>query len=117
MIPDPLSVTCSFCDAKPGQRCMMLSDWARKPHRARVKLATAVAAHADPALDAYPGFGPASPCGFCGVLPQRHRVVDAIAGMLAGGEDPEVVAEDYGVSMEAVEAVHGWAARWPGAWT
>ena len=64
----------------------MVSDWARKPHASRVRLAHAVAAHADPALDAF--LPPLGPCGVCGVpgLDQRHRVVDAIAEALAAGE-------------------------------
>jgi hypothetical protein len=72
-----------------------------------VRLATAIAAHADRALDEF--FPLVGPCGLCGVpgLPQRHRVVDAIAGRLAAGEDPGVVAEDYGLPFAAVEAVSG----------
>lgn len=116
MNADPLSVTCSFCDAVPGQRCMMFSDWARKPHAARKRLALALAAHADPALDAF--FPPIGPCGLCGVkgLDQRHRVIDAIAEQLAAGEGPDVVAADYGLAPEALDAVAAWAERWPGVW-
>jgi hypothetical protein len=111
---DPLTAPCSHCEAKPGQRCMMLSDWARKPHVRRVRLATALAAHADPALDAL--FPKVGRCGFCGLFDQRHRVIDSMAGMLAAGEDPEVVAEEFGRTPEAVQAVQEWAKRWPGAW-
>lgn len=95
---------------------MAVCDWARKPHAARVKLAAAVQAHADPVLDEH--FPKIGPCGLCGVpgLDQCHRVVDAIAGMLEAGEDPDVVAEEFGVGMAAVKAVTAWAARWPGAW-
>jgi len=96
---------------------MMLSDWARKPHAKRQRLALILAAHADPALGEF--FPPGSPtCGLCGTpgLPQRHRVVDAIAGSLAAGEFPEDAAEEYGVSEEAVHAVAWWMTRWPGAW-
>ena len=113
-----LTLRCPWCDAIPGQRCMMLSDWARRPHAARSRLGLAVAAHADPALDGWPQFGPVSPCGLCGVpgLPQRHRVVDGIAGMLAAGESPEVTGDEHGVPPEAVLVVRDWAKRWPGAW-
>jgi hypothetical protein len=81
-----------------------------------IRLAAVVRAHADPALNAH--FPPVGPCGICGVpgLPQRHRVVDAIAGRLAAGENPGGVAEDYGVTPEAIEAVRAWMERWPGAW-
>jgi hypothetical protein len=43
-------------------------------------------------------------------------VVYAIAGMLAAGEDAEVVAGEFGVPVDAVAAVQEWARRWPGAW-
>jgi hypothetical protein len=79
--------------------------------------ALAAAAHADPALDAYPELGPVSPCGLCGSgLPQRHRMVDAIAGRLAAGEGEEDVAADYLFSLEVVAAIRAWMVRWPGAW-
>ncbi len=80
------------------------------------RIALAVAAHSDPALD---GVMPAiGPCGLCGVpgLPQRHRVIDAVAGMLEAGECPEDIAEDYGLTVEAVGVVREWMGRWPGAW-
>ena len=114
--PDPLTVGCAHCGAEPGQRCGTISDWARKPHAVRLKLALALAAHADPALDAF--FPPMGPCGLCNVpgLDQRHRVVDAIAGGLEAGEGADEVAEDYGVSREAVDAVLAWSRRWVGAW-
>jgi len=114
--PDPLSVTCPRCEEPPGNRCGTINAYSRRPHVARVKLALAHAAHADTALDAW--FSRTNPCGICGVpgMPQRHRVVDAIAGMLAAGENPQVVAEQYGVTAGAVRAVQAWAARWPGAW-
>lgn len=75
-----------------------------------------IEAHADPALDEH--FPRVGPCGLCGTpgLDQRHRVVDAIAGRLDAGEGPEEVAGDYLLSVEAVEAVEAWAAKWPGAW-
>jgi phage terminase large subunit GpA-like protein len=113
---DPLMVTCPHCGSEPGIRCGTVSDWARKPHKARVKLALVLAAHADPALDGW--FAKQGACGICGVpgLPQRHRVVDAIAGALAAGEDREDVAGEYGVTAAAIQAVASWAERWPGAW-
>lgn len=91
---------------------------ARRPHKARVRLALAMAAHADPALDEWPQLGPTSPCGLCGSgLPQRHRIVDAIAEHLEAGEDPEDIADEFGFfPPEAVVTVREWAARWPGAW-
>jgi len=96
---------------------MMVSDWARKPHKARVKLAVVLAAHADPALDEFfPHHGPCLLCGTPG-LGARHRVIDAIAGQLAAGEDPEVVAMEMDRTDEAVAAVAAWAQRWPGAWS
>ena len=75
-----------------------------------------VAAHADPSLDAF--FPMRNQCQLCAVpgMPQRHRVVDAIAGHLAAGECEGDVAEEMGVSLDAVMAVTSWAARWPGAW-
>jgi hypothetical protein len=93
---------------------MMVSDYARKPHAARRKLALALAAHADPALGEF--FPHRGPCGFCGFPEARHRVIDAIAGMLEAGEDPDVVAEEHGASLEAVLMVRVWMQRWPGAW-
>ena len=113
---DPLTARCPHCEAAPGQRCMMRSDWARKPHARRVRLAQALAAHADPSLDAF--FPPLGPCGVCGIpgLDQRHRRVDAIAGALAAGETEQDVMDDLGVSLDAVMAVAAWAAKWPGAW-
>jgi hypothetical protein len=114
---DPLTAPCSWCGAKVGERCGTLSDWARKPHAVRAKLALALAAHADPALDAF--FARRGQCALCAEpgLDQRHRVVDAIAGMLEAGEDAADVASEYGLSLDAVYAVSAWAARWPGAWS
>lgn len=117
MTPDPLTVTCPHCLAQAGDRCCTYKDaLAGRPHKQRVSLAFAVAAHADPALGAF--FPPIGPCGICGVpgMPQRHRVVDAIAGGLEAGEGDEDVAVDYGLPMAAMEAVRAWMARWPGAW-
>lgn len=121
--PDPLAVKCPYCRASAGERCGVrgFGTWraspAVRPHKGRLRAALAMAAHADPALDAFPGLGPVSPCGLCGSgLPQRHRVVDAIAGHLAAGEAPEDLAEEYGVSRRAVRAVALVMARWPGEW-
>lgn len=116
MTPDPLTVRCSHCGAEPGQRCMMISDWARRPHAVRLKLALALAAHSDPALDEF--FPHHGPCLLCCVpgLGARHRVIDGIAGMLEAGEDPDVTADEHGVSREAVDAVMAWSQRWVGAW-
>lgn len=113
---DPLTVACSHCDAEPGQRCMAVSDWARKPHAVRRRDALAIAAHADPVLDEVRL--DRGPCLLCGVkgLGARHRDIDAIAGSLAAGDDPETCAEEYGVSLEAVGVVQAWAEKWPGAW-
>lgn len=114
---DPLAVPCMHCGAEPGGRCMMISAYARKPHAVRVKLALVLAAHADPALDAF--FPKLGPCGICSTpgLDQRHRVVDAIAERLEADEDyPEDVAGEFGVTPEAVEAVALWMVAWPGAW-
>jgi len=41
---DPLTIDCPHCGATAGQRCMMVSDWARKPHAARIKAAAALGA-------------------------------------------------------------------------
>lgn len=112
----PLSVSCSSCGAGAGQDCTTRSGFPARPHRQRARLALVLAAHADPALDAF--FPPIGPCGLCGTpgLDQRHRVVDAIAGMLEAGEDPEAAAEEYEVPPAAVEAIGLWMQRWPGAW-
>ena len=119
---DPLAVACGYCRAPRGERCGARGPNTRRarpavrPHKRRVQLALAVAAHADPVLGEH--FGPATPCGVCGVagMPQRHRMVDAIAGRLAAGEDLAEVAEDCLVPLAAVEAVSEWAKRWPGVW-
>ncbi len=71
-----------------------------------------LAAHSDPALDeAFPRH-PVSICAFCGWLPQRHRVVDSVAGMLAAGDDQGTVADELGLSAKQVAAVAEWAMRW-----
>ena len=51
-----------------------------------------------------PKIGPCLICGQPGV-DQRHRVLDAVADLLAGGEHPVDVAEDYGIPVDVVEAV------------
>jgi hypothetical protein len=88
---------------------------ARGLHAARLRLSLAIAAHADPLLDgAWPDTGPCQLCGVPG-LGARHRVIDAMAGRMEGGESPGDVAADYGRPLEAVLAVQAWAAKWPGA--
>ena len=122
MTPNVLLIACPYCRAPVGGPCSVRvfgaprPRGARRPHAARVKLALVLAAHADPALDAH--FPKLGPCGLCGVpgLNQRHRVIDAIAGMLEAGEDPDETAREYGMSREAVDAVMTWSRRWPGAW-
>jgi hypothetical protein len=113
---NPLEVRCKYCDAWRDMHCRTATLRIRGPHAVRVRLATVLAAHADPALDEF--FPRVGPCGICGTpgLDQRHRLVDGIAGMLAAGEDPHVTADEHGVTMEAVGAVAAWAGRWPGAW-
>jgi hypothetical protein len=118
MSVDPLTVACPTCRYGIGERCVTSSGWPCSAHQPRRRLALAVAAHADPALDAWPQLGPVSPCGICGCpeLPQRHRMVDAIAERMAAGELPEDMADDYRLPLDAVRTVQAWAARWPGAW-
>lgn len=80
-----------------------------------MNLADRKTAHADPALDAH--FPMVNPCGLCGSgLPQRHRMVDAIAGALEAGETEQDVMDELGVSLDAVIAVTLWMNRYPGAW-
>lgn len=112
----PAAVRCRYCRAFRGQSCTSASMRPCRPHKIRRRDALAVAAHSDPVLDAF--FVQSGPCGLCGVegLGARHRVVDAIAGALAAGEDPETAAWDYNLPPGAVEAVRLWSERWPGAW-
>jgi hypothetical protein len=113
---NPLSAVCPLCRSEVRFRCLKSSGVpAGKPHKRRVKLALALAAHADPLLDA--SFPRVGPCGFCGPqFDQRHRVIDAIAGRLEGGEGREEAAGDYGLPVAAVDVIAAWAKRWPGAW-
>lgn len=113
---NPLTATCPRCDAYPGEVCTTRSGaFTRKPHLRRARLAVALAAHADPSLDAF--FPRLGACGFCGPqFDQRHRVIDAIAGRLEGGEGREEAAGDYGLPVAAVDVIAAWAKRWPGAW-
>lgn len=59
---------------------------------------------------------PRGPCGFCGCDDARHRILDAITGRVDFGEDPGVVAVDYGLPVSVVmEIVLHWdgdADRW-----
>lgn len=65
------------------------------------------AALADPALDPW----------FAGGHPDWKRTaVLSVAGCLAAGDAPAVLAVEFGLPLEAVEAVRDWARRWPGAW-
>ena len=124
MTADPLTARCPYCRAPAGEPCGVRGSVtgrvirpAARPHKARTRLALALAAHADPSLDAF--FPRLGPCGICSVpgLDQRHRVIDAIAANSAAasmtGEPPEDVAGEYGVPVEAVRAVVEWAAKWP----
>lgn len=114
-----LSAYCPHCRAFPAADCVTRDRApARKPHKARVRAALALAAHADPALDALAGLGPTSQCGVCGTpgLPQRHRIVDAIAGRLEAGEGEDDVAADYRLFPEVIEGLKDWMIKWPGAW-
>lgn len=116
---DILSARCPHCRALPGTVCVTRDGTpARKPHKARARDALALAAHTDPALDALAGLGPVSQCGLCGTpgLPQRHRIVDAIAGRLEAGEGEDDVAADYRLFPEVIEALKDWMLKWPGAW-
>lgn len=45
------------------------------------------------------------PCGLCGDPDARHRILDAVAELVRAGDDPAGVAEDYGLTVEAVEAI------------
>lgn len=115
------TVMCPYCRAGIGKRCRV-SGWggrgaeAVRAHKGRIQLAFKVRAYADPLLDAVAL--PASPCGICGVpgLPQRHRVIDAIAGQLEAGEIWEEISGEMDVTMQAIDAVRAWMKRWPGAW-
>ncbi len=54
-------------------------------------------------LDKY--FPPAGPCAFCGHRDKRHRLWDVVMGMSEGGDSAEIIAHDYNLSVEAIEAV------------
>lgn len=118
VITGPLASYCRYCHAAVGRPCRVGYSGrdASRPHKARRDAYRdwLVAAHADPALDVLPW--PATPCGFCGWMPQRHRMIDAIAGMLTAGEDAETVAYEYDVPSGQVAVVASWMTRWPGAW-
>jgi hypothetical protein len=49
------------------------------------------------------------PCGLCGGIEARHRVLDAIAERVRAGEPVADVAEDYGKTEAVVAAI---AACW-----
>jgi hypothetical protein len=119
---DPSSVRCRRCRMERGTCCLTSGGLiARRPHEIRGRDALAAAADADPLLDEF--FPRRGPCEFCGApgldggrLGARHRAVDAVAGLLAAGEPPEVVADELECPMGAVRAVISWMAKYPGAW-
>ena len=114
-LADPLSVRCPYCRRPAERLCRTSSGYAaERPHKARVRRALVLAAHSDPALDEF--FPMRSPCGFCTWLPQRHRVVEAVAGHLGAGETAEEISGELDVTHEAVGAVRDWMLRWAGAW-
>lgn len=55
----------------------------------------------DPLDEHFPRRGP---CLLCGVPGEdaRHRVIDAIAERVRAGDAEEMVADDYGVTVQAV---------------
>lgn len=50
-------------------------------------------------------FPPRGPCLLCGHPDARHRLWDALLGRHDAGDSAEELARDYGVAVEAVEAV------------
>lgn len=53
-------------------------------------------------------FPPAGPCAFCGGPDKRHRLWDVFIGRAEAGETAAEIADDYGYSLAAVEAVLKW---------
>lgn len=47
-------------------------------------------------------FPPAGPCALCGGTDKRHRLVDALRGMVAAGDEMREVAHDMDLPLEAV---------------
>jgi hypothetical protein len=47
------------------------------------------------------------PCGICGAIDARHRLIDAVTGRLAAGESVYEVAWDYGLCVGTIEAMRG----------
>lgn len=45
------------------------------------------------------------PCAFCGFHDRRHRLWDAIMARGDRGESPSELSEDYGIAIEAIDAV------------
>lgn len=45
----------------------------------------------------------AGPCAFCGGSDKRHRMADAITENVRAGDSVRLVADGYGVPVEAVE--------------
>lgn len=69
------------------------------------RVAVKEAARAEmPLLDDY--FPRLGQCGVCGVpgVDQRHRIIDAIREQLLAGEEFEVLAEEFGVTADAVRS-------------
>ena len=54
-------------------------------------------------LDKY--YPPAGPCAVCGHRDKRHRLWDVIMGMYKGGDSVGIIAHDYNLSIEAIEAI------------
>ncbi len=73
-----------------------------KPWRVTVKEA---ALDALPDLDVDAHWPSRGPCGVCGIpgMDARHRVMDAVFARVHDGEDPEDVANEFGVTVRAVE--------------
>jgi Holliday junction resolvase RusA-like endonuclease len=84
-----------------GKVAMVESSQKVKPWRQDIKHA-ALAALPNRDLDAH--FPRRGPCLICGVPGEdaRHRVVDAIADRVLAGDDEQSVADDHGVTVEAV---------------
>lgn len=50
-------------------------------------------------------FPPAGPCAFCTHRDKRHRLWDVIVGMHTAGDSIEMIAHEYNLPVEAIEAV------------
>lgn len=56
-----------------------------------------------PLLDVLYGY--AGTCAFCGFGDKRHRLADAIVENVRAGDSVAMVADNYGVSQEAVRTL------------